>query len=148
LSATETEERTEEESAEDKAAIAAFNALPEEKQKDLTARAEEEGVTIEEMIERGEHEAPTPPMQIPLPGTLDHLSSAVGGPKPTSSEARLLGGSLPIEGQFPLDDTVTLIVEAKVGGVEIVSTTDDWGNVKSVKRRHKMRMVSVRRFGE
>lgn len=89
--------------------------------------------------------APKKPMQIPLPGTFDTLSSAVGGPKPTSSEARLLGGSLPIEGQFPLDDTVTLVVEVKVGSVEIVSTTDEWGAVTSVKRRHKMRMLSVRR---
>jgi hypothetical protein len=139
MAATETKEgeglvrRIRGESPEDEAAIAAANKIPE-------------GTSIDDLAE-GEAEAPQKPMQIPLPGTLETISSTVGGPKPTSSEARLLGGSLPIEGQFPLDETVTLLVEVKVGAVEVVSTTDDWGNVKSVKRRHKMRMLSVRRFG-
>jgi hypothetical protein len=147
LSATETEER-DASASEDDETIEVFNKLPEHEREDIAKRADEEGVTIEELIARGDTEQPTPPMQIPLPGTTETISGAAGGPRPTSSEARLLGGSMPIEGQFPLDETVTLLVEVKVGSVEVVSTTDDWGNVKNVKRRHKMRMISVRRFGE
>lgn len=90
-------------------------------------------------------EKPTPPMQIPIPGTEQRITDVAGGSQPTSTEVRLLGGSLPVEGQFQGEETVTLLVEAKVGSVEVVYTTDDWGETKAVKRRHKLRMTSVRR---
>lgn len=118
---------------------------------DLVARADAEGVTIEEMARReaaGEVEKPTPPMQMPLPGTAENISLSAGGQKPTSSEARLLGGSMPLEGQFAKGDVVMLLVEAKVGAVEFIDATDEWGKVQRTSRRHKLRMLSVKRFGE
>jgi hypothetical protein len=89
---------------------------------------------------------PPKPMQIPLPGDFSGLNDVAGGAQPTTSEARLLGGSLPIEGQFAGEEVVTLLVTAKVSEVHVVYTTDDWGATKAVKRRHRMRMVSVRRY--
>lgn len=88
---------------------------------------------------------PTPPMQIPLPGIGTGLNDVAGGTMPTSSEARILGGSLPIDGQFAGEERVTLVVEAIVSEVHVVYTTDDWGATKAVKRRHRMRMLSVRK---
>ena len=88
---------------------------------------------------------PPKPMQIPIPGTIEGISSLPGGSAPTVSEARLMGGSLPIEGEFEGEEFVTLVVTAKVNEVDFVYTTDDWGNTTVVKRRHKMRMISVRR---
>lgn len=88
---------------------------------------------------------PTPPMQIPLPGIGTGLNDVAGGSMPTSSEARILGGSLPIDGQFAGEERVTLVVEAIVSEVHVVYTTDDWGATKAVKRRHRMRMLSVRK---
>ncbi len=101
--------------------------------------------SVEALAAEEPEEKPVPPMQIPLPGTENLISDRAGGANPTSSEARLLGGSLPIEGQFAKGDVVTLIVEAKVGSIEVVDATDDWGNVTNTKRRHKMRMLSVKR---
>lgn len=88
---------------------------------------------------------PPKPMQIPIPGTVEGISSDPGGSAPTTSEARLMGGSLPIEGEFEGEEFVELIVTAKVGEVDFIYTFDDWGQTKNVKRRHKMRMISVRR---
>lgn len=97
-----------------------------------------------------EPEPPRPPkpMQIPIPGTVQGISTDPGGSAPTVSEARLMGGSLPIDGEFEGEEFVELIVTAKVGEVDFVYTSDDWGNTKVVKRRHKMRMISVRRAGQ
>lgn len=88
---------------------------------------------------------PQKPMQIPIPGTVEGISTDPGGSAPTISEARLMGGSLPIEGEFEGEEFVTLLITAKVNEVDFVYTTDDWGNTTVVKRRHKMRMISVRR---
>lgn len=88
---------------------------------------------------------PPKPMQIPIPGTVEGISSNPGGSSPTSSEARILGGSLPIDGEFEGEEYVELVVTAKVGEVDFIYTYDDWGNTKNVKRRHKFRMISVRR---
>lgn len=88
---------------------------------------------------------PPKPMQIPIPGTVEGISSDPGGSAPTSSEARLMGGSLPIEGEFEGEEYVELVVTAKVSEVDFIYTFDDWGATKNVKRRHKMRLISVRR---
>lgn len=127
------EEKQGEESADDQAAIDAFN---------------EDGRSIDEMAESGEDETPVAPMQIPIPGSIESISSSFGGQKPTSSEMRLLGGKMPIEGQFSKGDTVLLLVEAKVTAVEGVDFTDDWGTIERTARRHKARMISVRRASE
>lgn len=104
-----------------------------------------EGAVESDDEPEAEVEAPVKPMQIPLPGDFTGLDDVAGGAQPTTSEARLLGGSLPIEGQFAGEEIVTLVVEAKVSEVHVVYTTDDWGQTKAVKRRHRMRMISVRR---
>lgn len=122
----------EHETAEDEAAIAAMNEKPDH----------EGGASIDDLAEG---EQPTPPMQIPIPGTQDTVSAVVGGAKPTATEVRLLGGSLPVEGQFQKGDEVTLLVTAKVGSIELVDTTDEWGTVTKTIRRHKLRMTSVHR---
>lgn len=128
---------------------------PEE---ELARAADAAGMTVEDLAAQRERELeegggeeepkPTPPMQIPLPGTVENISSSFGGSKPTSSEMRLLGGKMPIEGQFSKGDTVILVVEAKVTSVEGLDVQDDWGNVQRTIRRHKARMISVRRASE
>jgi hypothetical protein len=159
---TSTEERDEAElSPEDEAAAAAFNALPEEERDNLVALADAEGMTVEQLAESqgktieqlareraegGDEPEELPPMQIPIPGVIEGISTTVGGPKPTSSEARLVGASLPIEGQFPNDALVVLVVEARVSDVSFPIVRDEWGNVTKVTRRHLLRPVSVRRF--
>ena len=107
--------------------------------------AEPLGENAVETDDGPEAEALVKPMQIPLPGDFTGLDDVAGGAQPTTSEARLLGGSLPIEGQFAGEEIVTLVVEAKVSEVHVVYTTDDWGQTKAIKRRHRMRMISVRR---
>ena len=158
---TSTEEEREVLSPEDEAAQAAFNDLPEEERDSLVALADAEGMTVEQLAESqgktieqlareraeaGDEPEELPPMQIPLPGVVETISTTVGGPKPTSSEARLAGASLPLEGQFPNDELVTLIVEARVSDVSFPITRDEFGNVTKVTRRHLLRPVSVRRF--
>jgi hypothetical protein len=92
-----------------------------------------------------EEPTPTPPMQIAIPGTFGNISLAAGGTPPTSSEVRLMGGRLPVEGQFHKGEIITLLVQAKVGEVAFIDTTDDWGNVQKTVRAHKARMLSVTR---
>jgi hypothetical protein len=158
---TSTEERERELTPEDEAAAAAFNDLPEDERDSLAALADAEGMTVEELAESqgktieqlareraegGDEPEELPPMQIPIPGVVETISTTVGGPKPTSSEARLMGASLPIEGQFPNDELVVLVVEARVSDVSFPIVRDQWGNVTKVSRRHLLRPVSVRRF--
>lgn len=112
------------------------------------AAEEEEGRSIDDITGDGEPEEQVAPMQIPLPGTIETISSSFGGAKPTSSEMRLLGGKMPIEGQFSKGDVVVLAVEVKITSVEGVDVTDDWGAVERTIRRHKGRMISVRRASE
>lgn len=122
------------ESADDKAAIAAANSTPDSESAG--------GKSIDDMTDA---DTPTPPMQIPIPGTTDTISSVVGGAKPTVTEVRLLGGSLPVVGEFKKGDEITLIVTAKVGAVEFVDSQDEWGTTTKSIRRHKLRMTSVKR---
>ena len=151
---------------QDDAAIAAFNELPDDDRQGITELADAEGRTVEEVLryataegvsieelarqraETGDEPDELPPMQIPIPGVTSGISTSAGGPKPTSSEARLMGASLPLEGQFPNDEFVTLLVEARVSDVQFPIQRDEFGNVKKVTRRHLLRPVSVRRYGE
>lgn len=91
-----------------------------------------------------EEPKPTPPMQIPMPG-YDGISVEFGGAAPEFSEVRLLGGKMPIDGHFPKGAEIELVVKAKVTAVEGVDFTDDWGKVQRTVRRHKARLISVRR---
>lgn len=117
--------------AADEATIRAINGTPDA-----------ELSSIDDLAEK---EEPTPPMQIPIPGTTDNVSLVVGGAKPTITEVRLLGGAIPVVGEFKKGDEITLVVTAKVGAVEFVDSTDEWGTVTKTIRRHKMRMTSCKR---
>lgn len=99
-------------------------------------------------IEGADAEEATPPMQIPIPGTLDTISLNAGGPKPTSSEVRLNGASLPLEGQYVNDELVTLLVEVRISDVQFPIQRDKYGNATKCTRRHIAKPVSVRKFGE
>lgn len=95
--------------------------------------------------EQLEVEKPTPPMQIALPGDWDTLDGAFGGNPPDSSEIRLLGGRMPIQGSFAKGAEFDIVVRVKVTGVLGQDFTDDWGTVQRTVRRHMARMLSVRR---
>lgn len=92
---------------------------------------------------------PTPPMQIALPGDWDTMADGFGGASPDSSEIRLLGGKMPIEGpiegSFPKGAEFDIVVRVKVTGVLGQDFTDDWGTVQRTVRRHMARMISVKR---
>lgn len=92
-----------------------------------------------------QEEKPTPPMQIALPGDWDTISSSFGGADPDSSEIRLLGGKMPIEGSFAKGSEFNVLVRVKVTGVIGQDVTDEWGTVDRTVRRHLARMISVRR---
>lgn len=118
----------------------------------------EPGTSIEDMaaardeaVDQGEdpdaeEPEPTPPMKIPIPGTIQSISGSFGGRKPDSAEIRLLGGKLPIDGSFNKGETITLLVTAKVTGVLGQDTTDVWGTEESTVRRHMARMIGVQRI--
>jgi hypothetical protein len=89
---------------------------------------------------------PTPPMQIPLPGEWDTIGSTFGGREPDTSEIRLLGGKMPIEGSFDKGTVIDLHVRVKVTGVLGQDTVDAFGQEESTIRRHMARMISVRRL--
>lgn len=110
-----------------------------------------EGRSVDDRVEAGEDEEqsrPVAPMKIPLPGFTDEISTDPGGTPPTSAEMRLLGGLMPLEGEFAKGDEVLLIVRARVTHVEFADVTDDWGEITRTIRRHKSRMIEVRRAGD
>jgi hypothetical protein len=89
---------------------------------------------------------PTPPMQIPLPGTWEGIGTEFGGRQPDTSEIRLLGGKMPIEGSFAKGTILDLHVRVKVTGVLGQDTVDAFGQEESTVRRHHARMISVKRL--
>jgi hypothetical protein len=107
---------------------------------ELTAKRREEGLLDEEP----EEDRPVPPTQQPLPGTFETISSSAGGTKPTSSELRIMGARRPIDGQFAKGDIVMVEAEIKIGEVDFIDTSDDWGNISKTVRAHKGRLLSVR----
>ena len=77
------------------------------------------------------------------------LSFDVGGKRVTSSELKLVGGKLEVEGQFEKGELVVLRLEAIVGEVAFVDSTDSkTGQVVGCARRHKARIVNVSRADE
>jgi hypothetical protein len=89
---------------------------------------------------------PTPPMQIPLPGDWRGIGTEFGGRNPDTSEIRLLGGKMPIEGSFAKGTVIDLHVRVKVTGVLGQDTVDAFGQEESTIRRHLARMLSVRKL--
>jgi hypothetical protein len=92
-----------------------------------------------------EEQAPTPPMQIALPGTWEGIGTEFGGKAPDRSEIRLLGGKMPLEGSFAKGTEIDLHVRVKVTGVLGQDVVDAFGTVEGTTRRHMARMISVRR---
>jgi hypothetical protein len=151
--ATDTKERDGTELSPDEQTEEEFNRLPGEAQEDIAALADAAGQTVEEYAssrgktiedlakergENGDEPEELAPMQIPLPGTMDTISA--------SSEIRLLGGKMPLEGSFAQGEEFDVIVRVKVTGVLGQDTVDDWGRTTRTTRRHLARMLSVRRF--
>jgi hypothetical protein len=86
--------------------------------------------------------------QLPIPGTVGELSLNAGGEAPETASLKLLGGTLPVEGEFDKGDLVRVWVEGRVTSVEFVDHLGKDGYVEATERRHKMRMVRVRRVEE
>lgn len=97
-------------------------------------------------------EAPDDPgpklLQEALPGDWATISGEFGGATPETSEIRLLGGKMPIEGSFAKGTEIDLVVRVRVTGVLGQDVLDDWGRTTRTVRRHMARMVSVRRLGK
>ncbi len=107
--------------------------------------ADEAGVPIEDMSPE-EVAEPTPPMQIPLEGTIRQLSIIVGGDRPQTAEVKLRGGSQPLEGEFKKGDVIELFVRARVSELHFVDLVDKYGEVTGTVRRHIVKPISVRRL--
>lgn len=123
----------------------------------LARQADAQGITIEELtaqrreageLDEPEAEKPVPPSQLPLPGTFEKISGSAGGTLPTSSELRIMGSRRPIDGQFAKGDIVIVEAEIKIGEVDFIDTSDDWGNIRKTVRAHKGRLMSVRLASE
>lgn len=97
-------------------------------------------------VEADEAPKPKPPMQESLPGDFGVSSTEFGGRVPDSSEIRLLGGKMPIEGSFAKGTVLDLHVRVKVTGVLGQDTVDAWGTEQATTRRHMAHMLSVKRI--
>jgi hypothetical protein len=102
----------------------------------------------EQGVEGVDPDEAVPPMQIPIPGVIERMSLSAGGQQPTSSEARLLGASIPIEGQFENGSLVTLVIECRVQNVMFPNTLGKYGDVEKTTRRHLLRPISITRAAE
>lgn len=83
--------------------------------------------------------------QLPIPGTGGSITLDAGGEEPESASMRLLGGTLPVEGQFEKGERVRIWVEGIVTEVAFVDHLGKDGYVDGTERRHKVRMHRVRR---
>lgn len=137
---------TEDELAQRRGAHAGTEGPPEgegdeETPETIEGEAEEESETEEPVAEA----KPIPPMQIPLPGDWATISQEFGGRPPDTSEIRLLGGKMPIEGSFPKGTEMDLLVRVKVTGVLAQDRVDAFGVEEGTVRRHQARLISVKR---
>lgn len=90
--------------------------------------------------------APVEDLQIDGTG---QLSMSVGGKRVTSSEVRLQGGAIKLEGQFEKGERIALEVVVVVGEVHFVDKHDAaTGQVVECIRRHKARVSSVSRVAD
>lgn len=86
------------------------------------------------------------PAMDPIEGATGQLSLAVGGRKPDSSEFKLKGKSVPVEGQYQKGDLVRLEVIVRVGELSFVDKVDNAGEVTHTTRRHHGLVQSARRI--
>ncbi len=101
---------------------------------------------LAEAHDEGEDLGPTPPMQIPIPGTGVSISMTVGGARATTSEVSLRGGKMPVEGDFRKGERVNLHVECIVSDIHFPDSHDEFGNVVATSRRHILRPFAIRRI--
>lgn len=83
--------------------------------------------------------------QMPIPGTGHQLTLDAGGEMPQTASMKLLGGSLPLEGEFDKGEIVRVWVEGRISEVTFVDRIGADGYVEGTERRHKLRMTRVRR---
>jgi hypothetical protein len=50
-----------------------------------------------------------------------------------------------VDGQYSKGDTVTLTVVARVDEIDFVDSHDEYGNVRTTKRVHKAKPISIER---
>jgi hypothetical protein len=85
-----------------------------------------------------------PSDEITLEGTGGQLSLKVGGKAPTSSQFKLVGGAIGVDGQFAKGDVVVLRVEVRVGAVAFEDKIDSsTGQPIGCTRTHKARVVGA-----
>jgi hypothetical protein len=133
--ATVTDDAVSTEDDVDAAVVDEFN-----KTADKDGKPEDEK-TIEELASE---RTPTPPMQLALDGTMETISTAFGGARPTESEIRLLGGKMPINGSFQKGEVLDLLIRVKVTGTGGFDTVDAFGEQQKTTRRHFARMIEVK----
>jgi hypothetical protein len=112
----------------------------------VRAAQEEHDQTVEGMAEGEEEVEPTPPMQIPLEGFNETISTVPGGDRPQTASISLRGGKLTVEGEFKKGDVIELYVRAKVAEVHFVDTQDKFGEVVGTERKHVAKPIAVRRL--
>jgi hypothetical protein len=117
--------------ASDQAAADAVNSAPDS-----------DGQTIEDMAENGVDEGGD---EIRIDGNTGQLSLAVGGAKPKLSEFSMRSARVQVDGQYSKGDTVTLTVVARVDEIDFLDMHDEFGNVRTTKRIHKAKPISIER---
>lgn len=103
--------------------------------------ADDEEKSIEEQAEELEAQVG----QLPIPGTGATLTLDAGGNDPETASMRLLGGTLPVDGEFVKGERVKIWVEGVVSEVAFVDHIGKDGYADGTERRHKVRMTRVRR---
>lgn len=106
----------------------ARTAIDEEKER-MAAMNGGDGRTIEDMA----GDEPEQLQLIQIGGT--KIDTVVGGSKPDESYVKIKSLERPIAGQLKRQETVTLLVTARVSEVVFVDKYDDDGRVSASKRR-------------
>ena len=115
---------------------------------DPPAPADDQPEPEETPADLGEETPEEPqPEGLTVKGDGKQLTLSVGGETPTSSEFKLQGGKIALEGQFKKGQIVRFEVTARVGEVHFVDKVDSAsGEVTSTKRLHKARVEGVNRI--
>ena len=83
-----------------------------------------------------------------IEGANGQLTMAVGGRKPDSSEFKIKGKAVAVEGQFEKGSMVRLEVMVSVNDLHFIDKKDHTGTVVHTTRRHIANVESVRRIAE
>lgn len=115
----------------------ARTAIDEERERMAEMNAGEGGRTIEDLA----GDEPEQLQLIQIGGT--KIDTVVGGSKPDESFVKIKSLERPIAGQLKRQETVTLVVTARVSEVVFVDKYDDDGRVSASKRRAVCTPVSI-----